>query len=50
MRCPMHFTSVLRLMGCTNLQDQEAAILAVSLRSNRSLKVGGVGPKIEAQM
>ncbi|CAK9076496.1 unnamed protein product [Durusdinium trenchii] len=27
------------LMGCTNLQDQEAAILAVSLRSNRSLKV-----------
>jgi len=27
------------LMGCTNLQDQEAAILAVSLRSNSSLKV-----------
>ncbi|CAE7778449.1 unnamed protein product [Symbiodinium pilosum] len=27
------------LMGCTNLQDPEAAILAVSLRSNSSLKV-----------
>jgi len=27
------------LMGCTNLRDQEAAILAVSLRSNHSLKV-----------
>jgi len=27
------------LMGCTNLRDQEAAILAVSLRSNQSLKV-----------
>ena len=29
-------------MGCTNLRDQEAAILAVSLRSNHSLKVGSV--------